>query len=40
MWLRIYGKYGSEGWNCKNFDKKDDHVVIGKNILIEVVKKK
>ena len=33
MWLRIYGKYGSDGWNCKNFDKKDGHVVIGNKYI-------
>ena len=40
MWLRIYGKYGSEGWNCKNFDKKDDHIVIGKKYINRSCEKK
>ena len=22
MWLRIYSKYGSKDWVCKNFEKK------------------
>ena len=33
MWLRIHGKYGSNGWSCKNFNKEDDHIVIGKKYI-------
>ena len=40
MWLRIHGKYGSDGWNCKNFDKKDDHIVIGKKYINRLCEKR
>ncbi len=40
MWLRIHGKYGSDGWSCKNFDKKDDHIVIGKKYINRLCEKR
>ena len=38
--LRVYAKYGSNGWNCKNKPKKDDHIKIGKNYINRVCIKK
>ena len=39
MWLRIYAKYGSEDWVCKNFDKENDHIIIGKKYINRICDK-
>jgi hypothetical protein len=40
LYLRVYAKYGSNGWQCENKPKKDDHTKIGKDYINRVCVKK
>ena len=33
LWLRVYSKYGSQGWNCKDKKPEKDHIKIGKKYI-------
>ena len=33
LWLRVYGRYGSDNWNCEEKSKQDDHIKIGKKYI-------
>ena len=40
LYLRVYAKYGSTGWQCKEKSKKNDHINIGKDYINRVCTKK
>ena len=33
FWVRILSKYGSEAWQCKEYKKKNDHIIINKKYV-------
>ena len=39
LWLRIYHKYGSQGWDCDNKKPLKNHIKIGKKYINKVCKK-
>ena len=44
LWLRVYSKYGSQGWECTNKNPEKNHIKIGKkyinNNCVKLVKDK
>ena len=33
LWLRVYSKYGSQGWECSNRTPEKNHIKIGKKYI-------
>ena len=33
LWLRVYSKYGSQGWNCADMKQEKEHIKIGKEYI-------
>ena len=33
LWLRVYSKYGSQGWECSNKTPEKNHIKIGKKYI-------
>ena len=33
LWLRVYSKYGSQGWECTDQNPKKGHIKIGKKYI-------
>ena len=31
--MRVYSKYGSSGWKCKNYEKANNHLIINRKYV-------
>ncbi len=40
LWLRIYNKYGSEGWKCLEKKPSDGHLLVGKKYINKICEKR